>query len=183
MALSAARKSRRSLAACGRGEPASPGWLLTSSHLREAVDERGQTVSESRSEGDVGKHLDSLDVWNISSRASIRSMSTKRNELLYGTLDFLVLRTVRLEPLHGYGIKQRLYQVTQGALDVNGGSLFPALYRLERQGLLVARWRRTETGRRAKFYALTAAGRRRLEEETRVWERASNTIARVVAAT
>jgi transcriptional regulator len=110
-------------------------------------------------------------------------MADKRNDLLYGTLDFLVLRSVRLEPLHGYGIKQRLFQVTQGALDINGGSLFPALYRLERQGLLAAKWRMTETGRRAKFYSLTAAGRRRLQEETRTWERASNAIAQVIAAT
>jgi PadR family transcriptional regulator PadR len=110
-------------------------------------------------------------------------MAEKRNNLLYGTLDFLVLRIVRLEPLHGYGIKQRLFQVTQGALDINGGSLFPALYRLEKQGLLAANWRGTETGRRAKFYSLTVAGRKRLKEETLVWERASETIARVVAAT
>jgi transcriptional regulator len=110
-------------------------------------------------------------------------MSAKRNDLLYGTLDFLVLRTVRLEPLHGYGIRQRLSQITGGALDVNGGSLFPALYRLERQGLLAARWRQTDTGRRAKFYSLTAAGRKRLEHETRTWERAADAIARVVAAT
>jgi transcriptional regulator len=110
-------------------------------------------------------------------------MAEKRNDLLYGTLDFLVLRTVRLEPLHGYGIKQRLFQVTQGALDINGGSLFPALYRLEKQGLLAAMWRGTDTGRRAKFYSLTAAGRKRLKEETLTWQRASETIARVVAAT
>jgi transcriptional regulator len=110
-------------------------------------------------------------------------MAQKRHDLLYGTLDFLVLRTLRLEPLHGYGIQQRLFQVTQGALDINGGSLFPALYRLERKGLLAARWRNTDTGRRAKFYALTAAGRRRLKEETRTWARASDVIARVVAAT
>jgi transcriptional regulator len=110
-------------------------------------------------------------------------MAAKRNDLLYGTLDFLVLRTVRLEPLHGYGIKQRLFQMTEGALDVNGGSLFPALYRLERQGLLAATWRQTDTGRRAKFYALTAAGRRRLKEETQTWERAAEAIARVVDAT
>ena len=110
-------------------------------------------------------------------------MPGKRNDLLYGTLDFLVLRIVRLEPLHGYGIKQRLYQVTGGALDINGGSLFPALYRLEEQGLLTAKWRQTETGRRAKFYSLTAAGRRRLESDTRAWERASKTVARVVEAT
>ena len=111
------------------------------------------------------------------------SKADKRNDLLYGTLDFLVLRTVRLEPLHGYGIQQRLFQVTQGALDINGGSLFPALYRLERQGLLSAKWRTSDTGRRAKFYALTVAGRKRLQEETKTWTRASEVIARVVAAT
>jgi transcriptional regulator len=110
-------------------------------------------------------------------------MPDKRVDLIYGTLDFLVLRTVRLEPLHGYGIQQRLFQMTEGALDINGGSLFPALYRLERQGLLAAKWRKTDTGRRAKFYALTAAGRRQLQEETGTWARASAAIARVIAAT
>jgi transcriptional regulator len=110
-------------------------------------------------------------------------MAEKRNDLLYGTLDFLVLRTLRLDALHGYGIQQRLFQVTQGALVINGGSLFPALYRLEKQGLLAAKWASTDTGRRAKFYSLTAAGRKRLKVQTETWERASETIARVVAAT
>jgi transcriptional regulator len=110
-------------------------------------------------------------------------MAARRHDLLYGTLDFLVLRTVRLEPRHGYGIQQRLFQITDGALDINGGSLFPALYRLERQGLLAAKWGETGTGRRARFYALTAAGRRRLKDETLSWQRASATIARVVDAT
>jgi transcriptional regulator len=110
-------------------------------------------------------------------------MPDKRVDLIYGTLDFLVLRTVRLEPLHGYGIQQRLFQMTEGALDINGGSLFPALYRLERQGLLAAKWRKTDTGRHAKFYALTAAGRKQLQEETETWARASAAIARVIAAT
>ena len=110
-------------------------------------------------------------------------MPDPRNDLLYGTLDFLVLRTVRLEALHGYGIQQRLLQLTRGALDINGGSLFPALYRLERQGLLAGKWGETDTGRRARFYALTAAGRTRLKEGTVRWERFSKAIARVVAAT
>ena len=110
-------------------------------------------------------------------------MPAKRSDFLPGTLDFLVMRTVRLEPLHGYGIMQRLSQMTQGALTVNGGSLFPALYRLERQGYLAATWRHTETGRRAKYYALTAAGRKQLDEETRSWRRAAAAIARVVEST
>jgi PadR family transcriptional regulator PadR len=107
----------------------------------------------------------------------------KQNDLLYGTLDFLVLRTLRLEPLHGYGIAQRLDQISKGALKINGGSLFPALYRLERQGYLSASWRATDTGRRARVYLLTAAGRKRLEEETENWRRAVLAVKRVVEAT
>jgi transcriptional regulator len=110
-------------------------------------------------------------------------MPEKRNDLLYGTLDFLVMRTLRVEPLHGYGIKQRLAQVTKGSLDINAGSLFPALYRLERQGFLKASWRDSETGRRAKYYSLTAAGKKKLGEETRMWQRAALAIARVVENT
>ena len=107
----------------------------------------------------------------------------KQNDLLYGTLDFLVLRTVRLEPLHGYAIAQRLDQITKGALKINGGSLFPALYRLERQGYLSGSWRKTDTGRRARFYALTAAGKEKLEEETDNWRRAVLAVTRVVENT
>jgi transcriptional regulator len=110
-------------------------------------------------------------------------MSVKRNDLLYGTLDFLVMRTLRREPLHGYGIKQRLFHLTKGSLDVNAGSLFPALYRLERQGFLEASWRDSETGRRAKYYSLTAAGKKKLGEEMRMWRRATVAIARVVEST
>jgi PadR family transcriptional regulator, regulatory protein PadR len=107
----------------------------------------------------------------------------KQNDLLYGTLDFLVLRTVRLEPLHGYGILQRLDQITSGSLKLNGGTLFPALYRLERQGYLRGGWRLTDTGRRARFYGLTPAGRKKLEEETENWNRAVLAVSRVVDAT
>jgi transcriptional regulator len=107
----------------------------------------------------------------------------KQNDLLYGTLDFLVLRTLRLEPLHGYGILQRLDQITDGSLRLNGGTLFPALYRLERQGYLRGGWRLTDTGRRARFYSLTAAGRQKLEEETENWSRAVLAVSRVVDAT
>jgi transcriptional regulator len=110
-------------------------------------------------------------------------MIGKSNDLLYGTLDLLVLITLRLEPLHGYGIARRLQQVTKEALSINGGSLFPALYRLDRQGYLSASWRETDTGRRAKYYALTAAGRKKLKEETRNWQRAVAVVARVVEST
>ena len=107
----------------------------------------------------------------------------KQNDLLYGTLDFLVLRTLRLEPLHGYGILQRLDQITDGSLRLNGGTLFPALYRLERQGYLRGGWRLTDTGRRARFYSLTAGGRQKLEEEAENWKRAVHAVSRVVDAT
>ncbi len=107
----------------------------------------------------------------------------KQNDLLYGTLDFLVLRTLRLEALHGYGILQRLDQITNGSLRLNGGTLFPALYRLERQGYLRGGWRVTDTGRRARFYSLTALGRKKLEEEAENWNRAVLAVSRVVDAT
>ncbi|MCI0415846.1 PadR family transcriptional regulator [bacterium] len=96
-------------------------------------------------------------------------------DVLQGTLDLLILRTVQLEPLHGYGIAQRLEQITRGTFQVNGGSLFPALYALEKNGYLRSEWRATENNRRAKYYALTPGGRHKLTEEKRHW-------ARIVAA-
>jgi PadR family transcriptional regulator, regulatory protein PadR len=92
-------------------------------------------------------------------------------DLLQGTLDLLILRTVQLEPLHGYGIAQRLQQITRGTFKVNGGSLFPALYALEKNGYLRSEWRATENNRRAKYYALTPEGKRKLTEEKRHWNR------------
>ena len=91
-------------------------------------------------------------------------MTTKNQDFLQGTLDLLVLRTLRLQPLHGDGIVQRLTPVTRGAFRVNAGSVFPALYRLEREGSLEASWGETENHRRAKYYTLTRAGRRKLAE-------------------
>lgn len=108
---------------------------------------------------------------------------TRDQDLLQGTLDLLVLRTLSLEPLHGYGIVQRLTQVTRGEFRFNAGSVFPALYRLEREGYLEASWAETENRRRAKYYALTSAGRRKLAEERRYWARASLAIARVLEGT
>jgi len=98
-------------------------------------------------------------------------MKNEKVDVLQGTLDLLILRTVQLEPLHGYGIAQRLEQITQGTFQVNGGSLFPALYALEKNGYLRSEWRATENNRRAKYYALTAYGKKKLTEEKRHWAR------------
>jgi transcriptional regulator len=106
-----------------------------------------------------------------------------QSEVLRGTLDLLVLRTLGLGALHGYGIAQRIEALTGDAFRVQMGSLFPALYRLEREGYLKATWSETETNRRAKFYALTAAGRRKSGLETANWERVSEGIARLLEAT
>ena len=98
-------------------------------------------------------------------------MKKDKVDLLQGTLDLLILRTLQLEPLHGYGIAQRLQQITRGTFRVNGGSLFPALYALEKNGYLSAEWRSTENNRRAKYYSLTAAGKLKLSEQKRHWAR------------
>lgn len=90
-------------------------------------------------------------------------------ELLPGTLDLLILKAVSLGELHGYGVLLRIEQLTGGALSIEQGTLYPALYRLEHQGLLGAKWGTSDNNRRAKFYHLTAAGRRRLKEETERW--------------
>jgi PadR family transcriptional regulator, regulatory protein PadR len=92
-------------------------------------------------------------------------------ELLPGTLDLLILKAVSLAPLHGYGVLLRIRQISGDALDIPQGSLYPALYRLEHQRLLATEWGQSENNRRAKFYTLTAAGRRRLQEETAGWNR------------
>jgi PadR family transcriptional regulator, regulatory protein PadR len=103
--------------------------------------------------------------------------------LVQGTLDMLVLRTLALEPMHGYGIGLRLEQMSRGALRVNAGSLFPAFRRLERDGEIAAEWRTTDTGRRAKYYSLTKRGRKTLARTTREWERQTSVISRILKAT
>ena len=107
----------------------------------------------------------------------------KTSALVQGTLDMLILKTLALEPMHGYGIGVRLDQISKGAFQVNAGSLFPAFRRLERDGLIKAEWRATENNRRAKYYALTAAGRRRLADATREWEAQTAAITRIMRAT
>lgn len=107
----------------------------------------------------------------------------KTSALVQGTLDMLILKTLALEPLHGYGIGMRLEQISKGAFQVNAGSLFPAFRRLERDGLIKAEWRATENNRRAKYYAITAAGRARLTRATREWEAQTAAITRIMRAT
>jgi PadR family transcriptional regulator PadR len=102
--------------------------------------------------------------------------------LVQGTLHMLILKTLALEPLHGYGIGVRLEQVSRGAFQVNAGSLFPALGRLERDGLIKGDWRVTENNRRAKYYSLTVPGRAQLKRETRDWEAQTIAIARILKA-
>jgi PadR family transcriptional regulator, regulatory protein PadR len=106
----------------------------------------------------------------------------ERHEVLQGTLDMLVLRAIQLEPMHGWGITERIEQWSGQVLQVGQGTLYPALYRLERQGLIDSTWRLTEHNRRARYYALTPAGRRHLARETRSWERMSRAINQILAA-
>ena len=102
--------------------------------------------------------------------------------LIQGTLHMLILKTLALEPMHGYGIGVRLDEISRGVFQVNAGSLFPALRRLERDGLIKGSWRATESNRRAKFYALTAPGRAALKRETEGWEVQASAIARILRA-
>jgi transcriptional regulator len=103
-------------------------------------------------------------------------------DLLPGTLDLLILKAVSLGPLHGYGVLLRIEQITHGAMQIEQGALYPALYRLEHQGLLDAEWGVSDNNRRAKFYTLTAAGRKRLREETESWNRSAAAVAAALKA-
>ena len=102
--------------------------------------------------------------------------------ILQGTLDMLVLRALQLEPMHGWGITERIEQWSEEVLCVGQGTLYPALYRLERQGLLSSTWRTTENSRRARYYALTAAGRKHLAQEIKDWQRMARAINLVLEA-
>ena len=104
-------------------------------------------------------------------------------ELLQGTLDLLILKAVSLRPEHGYGILLRIQQISRDALQIQQGSLYPALYRLEHQGLIDSKWGVSENNRKAKYYHLTAAGRRRLGEEVASWNRLAAAIALALSAT
>jgi PadR family transcriptional regulator, regulatory protein PadR len=104
----------------------------------------------------------------------------KPSDLVQGTLDLLILKTVALEPKHGWAIAKRIEQLSGEVLQVQQGSLYPALHRLEQQGWIRAKWAESETGREAKFYSLTAAGRKQLEAETANWKRLSEAVNLVV---
>jgi PadR family transcriptional regulator PadR len=104
------------------------------------------------------------------------------SDLVQGTLHMLILKTLALEPMHGYGIGVRLDQISKGVFQVNAGSLFPALRRLERDGLIKGDWKVTENNRRAKYYALTLEGRAKLKRETRDWEVQTTAITRILRA-
>lgn len=109
-------------------------------------------------------------------------MGDKPSDLVQGTLDMLVLKTLALEPMHGYGITVRIEQMSRGVFRVNAGSLFLAIQRLERDGLVESEWKPTENNSRAKFYAMTKKGRKRLDNETREWGRQAAAIARILEA-
>jgi PadR family transcriptional regulator len=109
-------------------------------------------------------------------------MENPNTDVIQGTLDMLILKTLSLEPMHGFGIARRVEQVSRGVFKVNPGSLLTALQRLERAGLLNAEWRQTENSRRARFYSLTHAGRKQLEIDTAEWKRRASAIARLLNA-
>ena len=104
-----------------------------------------------------------------------------KSDLLQGTLDLLILKTLDAGAMHGWGISLRIQDVSGAVLQVNQGSLYPALHRLEQQGLISAEWGNSENNRQAKFYALTRAGRRQLEQETQNWERLASAVARILS--
>ena len=109
-------------------------------------------------------------------------METTNTDVIQGTLDMLILKTLSLEPMHGFGISRRVEQISKGVFKVNPGSLLTALNRLERAGWLDAEWRQTANSRRAKYYSLTRAGRKQLEAETSDWARRAAAVARILKA-
>ena len=109
-------------------------------------------------------------------------MPDNPSDLVQGTLDMLVLKTLALQPMHGYGISVRIEQISKGVFRLNAGSLFLAIQRLERDGFIDGEWKPTENNRRAKFYVLTQKGRKRLNDETREWGRQVAAIARILEA-
>ena len=109
-------------------------------------------------------------------------MDEPNTDVIQGTLDMLILKTLSLEPLHGFGIARRIEQISRGVFKINPGSLLTAFQRLERAGWLDAEWRRTDTGRRAKYYTLTRTGRKQLEVETSSWTRRTAAVARLLKA-
>ena len=110
-------------------------------------------------------------------------MAALKSDLPQGTLDLLILKAVAFEPIHGYAIAQRLEQVSRGVVQVPEGSLYPALHRLENRGFLAADWKKTDTGREAKFYRLTRKGRKQLETEASSWQRLTEAVGLILGIT
>jgi transcriptional regulator len=110
-------------------------------------------------------------------------MAKPRSDLLQGTLDLLILKTLALDPMHGWGITQRIQQISDGVLQVNQGSLYPALLRLEQRGWITSEWGTSENNRQAKYYSLTRAGRKQLAEEAENWKRLSTAVEQILQAT
>ena len=110
-------------------------------------------------------------------------MTKERGDLLQGTLDMMVLKALQLEPMHGFGIAERIEQWSERVLQLGEGTLYPALYRLERQGLIRSEWKVTENSRRARYYSLTRQGRRQLEAEVSQWRRTCRAVNQVLEAT
>lgn len=110
-------------------------------------------------------------------------MAAGKTDLIRGTLDMLILKTLTLQPMHGLGVSRRIDQITDGVFQVKPGSLFPALHRLEQEGWVKGKWGESENNRRAKFYELTAAGRRRLGAEKKNWAQVALAVTRVLEAT
>ena len=108
---------------------------------------------------------------------------TSRAELLQGTLDLLILKTLALEPMHGFGISQRIQQISNDVFQVNQGSLYPALHRLEQKGWIESDWGTTENNRKAKYYKLTRSGRKQFQEEEKQWLEVSAAISRILQST
>ena len=116
------------------------------------------------------------------SDGKLRRMTDSRTDVIQGTLDMLILKTLALQPLHGFGIARRIEQVSRDVFKVNPGSLLTALQRLERAGLVNAEWRSTENARRARYYSLTRGGHKRLDAETADWKRRAAAVARLLSA-
>ena len=110
-------------------------------------------------------------------------MRTNRTDIMQGTLELLILKTLSRESMHGYGIAQRIHQTVDDLLKIEDGSLYPALYRMEARGWIASEWGASENNRRAKFYKLTRAGRRQLDAQSVNWERVSRAVTRVLGAT
>lgn len=125
--------------------------------------------------------LDSLGDWVYTPSSSRRGgFRGQTMDLLQGTLDMLILKAVSLGPLHGYGVLLRIQQISKDRLEIQQGSLYPALYRLEHQGWITSEWGESENKRKAKYYRLTAAGRRKLQTETENWNRMANVMAGIL---